>query len=172
MNRSKPPFIKTSRLCLQSLREKDMDAMIEIVSDPFVTRSYMIPDFPTRKEAEDFFYRLKAATERKDRFIYAIYLGQEVIGFINEVACEGKGMELGYFIAYPHWNHGYATEALSAAIQTLFDLGLTCIEAAHFEENPASGKVMEKAGMHRIDKEETIPYRGKNHRCLYYQIEQ
>jgi hypothetical protein len=30
---------------------------------------------------------------------------------------------------------------------------------------------MEKCGMEKIEKIDMIPYRGKNHRCVYYKIE-
>jgi len=56
--------------------------------------------------------------------------------------------ELGYWIAKPYRNKGYMTEAISAVIHYGFsDLGLIRIQAFHSVENPASGRVLEKAGM-------------------------
>lgn len=56
--------------------------------------------------------------------------------------------ELGYWIGKPYWMRGYATEAARALIGFGFrDLGLHRIFAHHFARNPASGRVMEKAGM-------------------------
>jgi len=56
--------------------------------------------------------------------------------------------ELGYWIAIPHRNKGYMTEAVSAIMQYGFaDLGLVRIQAYHSVDNPASGRVLEKAGM-------------------------
>ena len=56
--------------------------------------------------------------------------------------------ELGYYIGKPYWNNGYATEATQAVIKYGFEsLGLRRIFAAHFARNPASGRVMQKAGM-------------------------
>jgi len=68
-------------------------------------------------------------------------------------------------------NRGFATEALTASIQELFRLGYSRVRAGYFAENPASGRVMEKSGMHPISKMDTIEYRGNVHRCLYYEIE-
>ncbi|MBM3908343.1 MAG: GNAT family N-acetyltransferase [Gemmatimonadetes bacterium] len=56
--------------------------------------------------------------------------------------------ELGYWIAVPHWGHGYATEAARAVLDFGFrTLHLHRIHACHFVRNPASGRVMQKAGM-------------------------
>jgi len=56
--------------------------------------------------------------------------------------------ELGYWIAIPHRNKGYATEAARAVITYGFDeLGMRRIQSFHSVGNPASGRVLEKAGM-------------------------
>lgn len=56
--------------------------------------------------------------------------------------------ELSYWIALPHRNKGYMTEAAAAMIDYGFsELGLKRIQAYHAVENPASGRVLEKAGM-------------------------
>jgi len=56
--------------------------------------------------------------------------------------------EVGYWIGVPYWGQGFATEATRALIDYAFDrLGLNRVYAYHFTGNPASGRVMEKAGM-------------------------
>jgi ribosomal-protein-alanine N-acetyltransferase len=56
--------------------------------------------------------------------------------------------ELGYWIAIPYRNKGFMTEAIQAIIKYgLTDLGLVRIQAYHSVDNPASGRVLEKAGM-------------------------
>jgi RimJ/RimL family protein N-acetyltransferase len=55
--------------------------------------------------------------------------------------------ELGYWIGVPYWGRGYATEAAIAMVGYGFDeLGLNRIHANHLARNPASGRVLEKAG--------------------------
>jgi RimJ/RimL family protein N-acetyltransferase len=54
-------------------------------------------------------------------------------------------------------------------MEALFDRGFETVKAAAFEENTASFRVMEKAGMVKTTQAEEIQYRGKNHRCIYYE---
>ena len=56
--------------------------------------------------------------------------------------------EMGYWMGVPNWNRGYCTEAARAVVRYGFEaLALDRIYATHFARNPASGRVMEKAGM-------------------------
>lgn len=56
--------------------------------------------------------------------------------------------ELGYWIGVPYWGRGFATEAAKAVIRFGFEqLSLNRIHACHLTRNPASGRVMIKAGM-------------------------
>ena len=51
-------------------------------------------------------------------------------------------------LGVPFWGHGYMTEALKRLIQYGFEEhNLNRIDANYFIFNPASGRVMEKAGM-------------------------
>lgn len=55
--------------------------------------------------------------------------------------------ELGYWVGVPYWGKGYATEAARLIIGLGFREGLNSIFARFFTQNPASGRVMQKAGM-------------------------
>lgn len=60
----------------------------------------------------------------------------------------GFSAELGYWIGVDFWGQGYMSETARRVIQYGFeDLGLQRIDAWHFMSNPASGRVMQKAGM-------------------------
>jgi RimJ/RimL family protein N-acetyltransferase len=55
---------------------------------------------------------------------------------------------MGYWLGVPHWNQGYMTEAARRVIQFGFEQqDLHRMVACHFTINPASGRVMVKAGM-------------------------
>ena len=74
-----------------------------------------------------------------------------MIGAIGlEINKEDHNAELGYWLGREFWNQGYCTEAAIAMIEFGFEsLGLRRIVSEHMARNPASGKVMEKAGMTR-----------------------
>lgn len=56
--------------------------------------------------------------------------------------------EIGYWIGKPYWGHGYATEALRTLVPWAFEaFPLNRLQACHFTGNPASGRVMQKAGL-------------------------
>lgn len=56
--------------------------------------------------------------------------------------------ELGYWVGKPFWNQGYCSEAAIEVVRFGFEqMNLNRIQARHMVKNPASGRVMEKAGM-------------------------
>ena len=58
--------------------------------------------------------------------------------------------EIGYWLGVPYWGKGYATEAAKAVIGYAFEtLGVQRVFAFHFTRNPASGRVLARAGMQR-----------------------
>jgi ribosomal-protein-alanine N-acetyltransferase len=63
---------------------------------------------------------------------------------------ERVGAELGYWLGEPFWGRGILSEAVPAFTRwALAEFELTRIEAIVFEWNPASARVLEKAGFVR-----------------------
>lgn len=71
--------------------------------------------------------------------------GSRLIGSIKLAAGEA-GTELGYWIVPDLWNRGYATEAVRAVLSLARTLGHRRVIANQFVDNPASGRVLRKAG--------------------------
>ena len=68
-----------------------------------------------------------------------------VVGLVGRKEHEGG---IGYWIGEPFWRNGYCTEATKALIDFCFkNLNIDRLEAEYLVTNPASGRVMEKAGM-------------------------
>mgnify|MGYP003295406199 CR=1 FL=1 len=164
------PEIRTERLLLRALMPSDLEDMLSILQNDKVKLTYMLPDFPTREDAVKLFDRLLALSHSAGHLVVGVCRGEKLIGFLNSTEIAGDSIEVGYAYHPDHWNHGYATEALKAMIAELFRLGFSVVRAGYFEENPASGRVMEKSGMQHIEYTDSIEYRGKTHRCIYYEI--
>lgn len=163
--------IITQRLILRSFSESDRMQMIRILRNDEISKTFMLPEFPDDAAAGRLFDRILNHSLQDEHFERAVCLGETVIGFVNDVEIQDGTIELGYVIHPDYQGRGYATEALSASIWALFHLGYSTVQAGFFEDNPASSRVMEKCGMHRISKVENIPYRGVVHRCLYHEME-
>ena len=164
----KKAAITTPRLILQTIADKDEDTMLDLLTDPIVGKTYMIPEFPERAAARPLFEKIKGLSA-SEKFVYGVYLDDTLIGFVNEVEIQGKTIELGYAYLPQYHNQGFATEVLLACTKALFARGYETVRTGAFEENLASIRVMEKAGMTRIPLTEIIEYRGKEHLCIYYE---
>lgn len=161
-------YVTTKRLELRPFRESDRDAGVRLLMDAQVKRTYMLPDFENAEKAETLFRRLVELSRQEDRCVAAISLDGELIGFLNDVEMVEDSVELGYVIHPDHWGRGYMTEALNAAIAELFRRGFRQVITGAFDSNRASLRVMEKCGMEKLDKTDSIDYRGKRHNCVYY----
>lgn len=99
----------------------------------------------------------------------------EAIGGITVVKLNKNDLkaEIGYCYGSKYWGVGYATEALKAVIDYLFnEVGLELIVIDHMSQNPASGRVMQKAGLKYVA---TLPKwiigkDGKRDDLIVYQI--
>jgi len=58
----------------------------------------------------------------------------------------GTLAELGYVLGRPFWGQGYATEAVRAMMAHAAAIGFAGLEAYSFLDNPASARVLAKAG--------------------------
>ena len=163
-------ILTTKNLILKPIEYSDKKEVFSVFENALVGKTYMTPVFADEEAREKFLLRLIENTQKIERFCYGIYFNKTFIGLLNDVDIKNDEVEVGYCLHPDYWNKGYATEALEIAIKELFRIGYKTVMAAHFIENPASGRVMQKCGMHRIDKEEIIEYQGKEHRCIYYAI--
>ena len=164
------PTLQTNRLVLRSLVTTDVEDILAILCNDKVKLTYMLPDFPNREDAVKLFQRLLTLSHSVEHLVVGICCEEKLIGFLNSTEIVNDTIEVGYAFHPDYWNHGYATETLTAMIPELFRLGFSTVRAGYFSENPASGRVMEKSGMYRIEHTDTIEYRGSVHHCIYYEV--
>lgn len=127
----------------------DLEALARHANDAAVWRNLrdLFPHPYTREDAEAWIAR---SAERDPPREFAIEVDGEAAGGIGLMPREDvhrRTAEIGYWVARPWWGRGIATAAVRAvsgyAFQT-FDL--VRLEAFVFEWNPASRRVLEKAG--------------------------
>ena len=164
--------LKTKDLTLRPFAQGDRQTMGAILTNSQVRKTYMIPELKTQEAIDRMFGRFMELSLAEDRYVAGICLDGRVIGFLNDVTKDAERIELGYVIDPAYHGKGYATQALKAAVEDLFSRGYREVVAGAFEENPASIRVMIKAGMTRCPEEEDIEYLGTIHHCIYYSIKQ
>lgn len=145
------PRLTTDRLVLRPFSLEDAKDVQRLADDRDVAAT--VTNLPHPYEdgmAEEWIAGHESAFQGGSEVILAIVLKPDAlvgaIGLhINEKHRRG---ELGYWIGKAFWNKGYCTEAVPAVVRYGFEeRRLNRIEARHMTKNPASGRVMEKAGM-------------------------
>ena len=161
---------QTEDLEVKPFSPEDREAVMDLLTDETVGKTYMVPDFAKREDAGKVFDRLYDLSHREDRYVAGIFLDGRCIGLINDPEISGRTIELGYAIRSQYHNRGYGTQVLKHAIDYLFGVGFEEVLTGAFEENLPSIRIMVKCGMTKIPKQEDISYRGRTHHCVYYSI--
>ena len=150
----KPPdTFATARLVARKPRVEDAAAVFaSYASNPEVTRYLSWKPYDRVEPLAEFLRERVSDWERgKGQFAYLLCLkGTETpIGSIGLIPDEGKVM-FGYVLAKPFWGRGMTTEALSFLVDWALRQPAVMRTWAYCDtENPASARVMEKAGMTR-----------------------
>ena len=144
-------FARTERLLLRPGWAEDAPALAKAIADETIVRNLSSAPWPfSLRDAEA---HLAAP---RDPLLPSLLIFERTDGAPLLVGSCGLGrrasgaVEFGYWIARPHWGRGFATEAGQALIAIARALGLTRLEASHFLDNPASGRVLEKLGFQPI----------------------
>lgn len=140
-------FVRTERLLLRPGWAEDASALARTIAREDIVRNLARAPWPYRPyHAEEFL-----AASKPVRFPSLLVFERtdgapRLIGGCGIGETEEGGAELGYWIAADCWGRGYATEASRAVIAAARGLGHRQLEAGHFIDNPASGRVLEKVG--------------------------
>lgn len=140
-------FARTPRLLLRPGFPEDAPALAAAIADEAIVRNLATAPWPFRmRDAEAFLAR------PRDPLLPSLLIFERTKGAPRLVGSCGLGrrpsgaVEMGYWIARPHWGQGLATEACGALVEIARMLGLASLEGSHFLDNPGSGRVLEKLG--------------------------
>ena len=145
-----PARIETDRLILRPPGPGDADAVFRGIADYEVVRMLGRAPWPYRLEdAQAFIASIPGRDPATERPMSIIHRVHGLIGGCGFHSSDDHPLvELGYWLARDHWGQGYATEAAAAALRWAREAwGKRAARGAHFVENPASGRVLVKAGM-------------------------
>jgi RimJ/RimL family protein N-acetyltransferase len=141
--------LRTDRLVLRRWRDLDRNAFYALNSDPVVMAT--IGPVMDRAQSDAFLDRIEAAFDERGFGLWCVDLDGECLGFTGlSVPWFRDGVEIGWRIRSPFWNHGYATEAARAVLADAFDeLALDEVISFTAATNTASRRVMDKIGLTR-----------------------
>lgn len=135
--------VRTERLRLRPLFQDD-DAFVADLARPEVTR--MLFSLPTGIDLDDAGNFIARRTwHGLPNFAAAVEQDGEIVGFV--AVAQGHAIELYYALHPDHWGQGLMSEAAQGFLAEIFRrFPINKIVADRFEDNPASGALLEKLG--------------------------
>jgi ribosomal-protein-alanine N-acetyltransferase len=149
---SRLPVIETERIILRKLTMRDAPDMFRYCQDKEVARHVLWEAHTSILETRAYIRYNLYQYRSGEPASWGIILREtnRVVGTIGYMSynADNSTVEIGYSLAREQWGKGLMTEALLAVIgETFRTLKVHRIEAMHFTDNPASGRVMAKCGM-------------------------
>jgi RimJ/RimL family protein N-acetyltransferase len=140
--------IETERLRLRPQAPADVPAIAALIDDYDVARMTTRIPHPYRQEDVAAFAALLAARDpARDLTLRIETRAGELVGGAGAHRGEALLPEIGYWIGRAFWGRGYATEATRGLCAHLAGAwSARGLQAGHFADNPASARVLEKAG--------------------------
>lgn len=138
-----------SQCSIRSFRASDDTAIVRHLGNRNVSCNMCVVPFPyTLDHAREWIALATAGTPETH---FAIAVDDQVVGGIGIIpgACGVKAHsgEIGYWLGEDFWGRGIMTEAVRALTAWAFhDLRMIRLHASVFARNPASARVLEKAG--------------------------
>lgn len=142
-------FARTERLLLRPGWKEDAPALFQAICDERIVCNLANAPWPySFADAEAFLDREAAsALDARCLIMLRTDAAPRLIGCIGFGRTPDDGLEFGYWIARPFWGQGFATEAGKAVVDIARrSLRLPRLNAGHFIDNPASGRVLRKLG--------------------------
>ena len=141
--------LRTDRCTLRPFRPADAASLARHANNRQIWLNLrdLFPHPYTVSDAEAYIARV-AADEPVTRF--AVDVGGEAVGNVSPKLggdIERRSAEIGYWLGEAYWGRGIMSDAVRAATEyALAELDLLRVFAVPFVRNPASARVLERAG--------------------------
>ena len=138
-------FHRSERLFLRPVFYEDWEAIHAGIANEATVRNLATAPWPYREQdAKDY-----VMLERQPHLpnFSVILPGSGLIGQVGMgIDEETSKVQIGYWLSKEYRGHGFATEAAQTVVRIAKLLGHKYLTASHFLDNPASGRVLRKAG--------------------------
>lgn len=147
---TEPIILSTARLVLRPWQSGDIEAPLAWAQDERFWRFLPLPVPYTREDAIEF-VESRVTADWALAPAFAVTLGGQVVRDVNaRVEPAHRRAEVGYGLGPGWWGLGYATEAVQAVVDWLFDgMEMEKVVARADAANRGSWRVMERVGMER-----------------------
>ena len=145
-------ILETERLILRPMTVSDAPAVFQWAGDPIVAR-YMV--YNTYTSVEDVERWLRTVETQEGAYEFGFVRKRDTVLIGSGSIGPDDGREdcwgFGYNLRRDCWGSGYATEAARAMIRFAYEVfGAARFCSSRAEANKASGRVMEKCGLHFV----------------------
>ncbi len=142
------PRLETARLVLRAPQSGDAVYLADLANDIEVARMTTRVRHPYRlADAQAYVASMIGADPGVEQAFALAHRDFGVIGMAGLHPSEDRHAELGYWIGRTFRGRGFATEAAQAVARWAAQAwGRRALVSGHFADNPASGRVLEKAG--------------------------
>lgn len=166
-------LLDSKRLRLRPFVLDDVSEICRLASNPKLSKMTAHVPYPyTIEHAQVWVQKQIHAQDLDTHHSFAIEQKREqhLIGVVSLAMQDRESAVLGYWIGEVYWNRGYCTEAVTCLFgYAAAELKLTKITASHLVENPASGRVMQKAGMTHLGSDRIV---GRDHALVDMEVYQ
>lgn len=143
------PVIETERLRLREVTPQDVNALLKHFGNPEVVKFIDMQPIRTIEQANEWLKWMGGFFAAHDGLRWGVVrkLDEQFIGSagIHRWNREANYAEIGFDIASPYWNQGYATEVAHAIVRFGWQyMKLNRVEADVVQGNVASVRVLEK----------------------------
>jgi len=158
---------------LRELEERDRDAVLETMRDPFVARWLNMPPNPGDADFDALVATIRAGRASGERIDFGVCASPEGVSFGAVVASRRQrdNWELAY-LAGPHARgRGLLARAVRLVCDWLFREGVGRLELRMMVENEASQRLAERCGFVREGVErKSIWLHGERHDAVVYSL--
>lgn len=136
-------------ICLREPTAADAPIIAEYAGDYDIAKMVATMPHPySLEDAHEFLEKIKNAFEVGEGHSLAITLDGDFAGFAGWFYNKMHELEIGYWVAKPYWGKGVAGRAVDLLLGVIKVECTDVVEvfAQYMVENPASGRVLEKAG--------------------------